>query len=467
MKYHTKNYKDVLNELNSSLSGLSNKEANDRLKKDGYNELNNNKKNNLLILLLKQFKEIMLLVLIIAGIISIILKEYSDAIIIFIVVIMNALLNFFQEYKAEKEVENLKKLATPLIYVRRDNKVIQIPSIELVKGDIVYLKTGDIISADIRLIECSNLKVDESSLTGESINIEKFSDVVYDAHNEADYSNIAYSGTIVTYGHGMGVVINTGMNTEIGKIAKDLTSQKENLTPLQLNLKELAKKLTYIVLIIISIIMILGLMQKHKFLEMLLISVSIGVAAIPEGLPTVVTISLALGVSKMAKRNAIVRKLSSVETLGASEVICTDKTGTLTENKMTVKEIYLNGINSNDQNNFEKYQYNNVFFLVSSLCNSLLIDSSNVQGDSLEKALYIYSLNKGYNKDNLLKDYLLINETQFDSIIQELGVNLDKTSPEYLSTLIEVNFFAYFCILITLWIVFTMCHKILPRRKFR
>ena len=434
MKYHTKNYKDVLNELNSSLSGLSNKEANDRLKKDGYNELNNNKKNNLLILLLKQFKEIMLLVLIIAGIISIILKEYSDAIIIFIVVIMNALLNFFQEYKAEKEVENLKKLATPLIYVRRDNKVIQIPSIELVKGDIVYLKTGDIISADIRLIECSNLKVDESSLTGESINIEKSSDIVYDAHNEADYSNIAYSGTIVTYGHGMGVVINTGMNTEIGKIAKDLTSQKENLTPLQLNLKELAKKLTYIVLIIISIIMILGLMQKHKFLEMLLISVSIGVAAIPEGLPTVVTISLALGVSKMAKRNAIVRKLSSVETLGASEVICTDKTGTLTENKMTVKEIYLNGIKYNDQNNFEKYQYNNVFFLVSSLCNSLLIDSSNVQGDSLEKALYIYSLNKGYNKDNLLKDYLSINELPFDSKRKMMSTQYKYNNKYYVFT---------------------------------
>lgn len=415
MKYHTKSYDEVLKELDSSLSGLSNNEALERLKKDGPNELNNNKKLNVIFLLLKQFKEIMLIVLIIAGIISILLKEYSDAIIIFVVVIMNALLNFFQEFKAEKEVENLKKLATPLIYVRRENKVIQIPSIELVKGDIIYLKTGDIISADIRLIECSNLKVDESSLTGESINIEKNSDVVYDAHHEADYSNIAYSGTIVTYGHAMGVVINTGMNTEIGKIAANLTTQKENLTPLQLNLKELAKKLTYIVLVIITIIMILGLMQRNNFLEMVLIAVSIGVAAIPEGLPTVVTISLALGVSKMAKKNAIVRKLSSVETLGASEIICTDKTGTLTENKMTVKEIYLNGINYSDQDNIDSLQYNNVFFITSSLCNSLLIDSSNVQGDSLEKALYLYSLNKGYNKDNLLKDYNLVNELPFDS----------------------------------------------------
>ena len=195
------------------------------------------------------------------------------------------------------------------------------------------------------------------------------------------------------------------MQTEIGKIATHLTTQKDNLTPLQLNLKELAKKLTYIVLAVITLIMILGLMQKNNFLEMLLIAVSIGVAAIPERLPTVVTISLALGVSKMAKKNAIVRKLSSVETLGASEIICTDKTGTLTENKMSVKEIYLNGNNFNNLDNIEYYEYNNVFFIASSLCNSLLIDSSNVQGDSLEKALYLYSFDKGYKKDNLLKDY--------------------------------------------------------------
>lgn len=415
MKYHTKNYEEVLNELSSSLSGLSNNEAKKRLDTYGLNELKSKKKMNVILLLLKQFKEIMLIVLMIAGLISILLKEYSDALIIYVVVIMNALLNFIQEYKAEKEVENLKKLSTPLVYVRRENKVIQIPSNELVIGDIIYLKTGDIISADVRLIECVNLKVDESSLTGESINIEKHSEIIYDAHNEIDYSNIAYSGTIVTYGHAMGVVINTGMNTEIGKIAKGLVEQKETLTPLQLNLKELAKKLTIIVLVIISIIMILGLMQKNPFLEMLLIAVSIGVAAIPEGLPTVVTISLALGVSKMAKKNAIIRKLSSVETLGASEVICTDKTGTLTENKMTVKEIYLNLSLCNENNNLSSYKYNNIFFIISSLCNSLLIDSSLVQGDSLEKALYIYSLNNGYNKDNLLKDYKFINELPFDS----------------------------------------------------
>ena len=415
MEYHKIEYTKVLKELNSSLSGLSNNEAKNRLIKDGYNEIKNINKFNIIKLLLKQFKEIMLIVLIIAGIISILLKEYSDSIIIFIVVILNALLNFFQEYKAEKEVENLKKLTTPIVTIRRENKILEIPSSHLVKGDIIYIKTGDIISADIRLIECSNLKVDESSLTGESINIEKSPNIIKDAHNEIDYSNIAYSGTIVTYGHAMGVVIQTGMDTEIGKIANNLTNQKEELTPLQLNLKELAKKLTIIVLVIISIIMILGLMQKHNFLEMLLISVSIGVAAIPEGLPTVVTISLALSVSKMAKKNAIVRKMSSVETLGASEIICTDKTGTLTENKMSVKEIYLNGNTYNELDNIENEQYNNVFFITASLCNSLLIDSSKVQGDSLEKALYLYSLDKGYNKDNLLKDYKFINELPFDS----------------------------------------------------
>lgn len=415
MEYHKKTYEEVLKELNSSLSGLSNLEAKKKLNEDGLNEINDKKKFKILFILLKQFKEIMLLVLIAAGIISIFLKEYSDAIIIFIVVIMNALLNFVQEFKAEKEVENLKKLSTPLIYVRRDNKVIRIPSNELVKGDIVYLKTGDIVSADIRLIECSNLKIDESSLTGESINIEKFSDVIYDNHKEIEYTNMAFSGTIVTYGHAMGVVVNTGMNTEIGKIAKHLTTQKESLTPLQLNLKDLAKKLTIIVLVIVAFIMILGLMQHHNFLEVLLLSVSIGVAAIPEGLPTVVTISLALSVSKMAKKNAIVRKLSSVETLGASEIICTDKTGTLTENKMSVQEIYINNNIYSKDNYLENNNSNNVLFICSSLCNSLLIDSLNVQGDSLEKALYLYAYEKGYNKDNLLKDYTFINEIPFDS----------------------------------------------------
>ena len=434
MKYHTKNYEEVLKILNSSLSGLSNEEAIKRFKEFGPNELTSKKKNKILFMLLKQFKEIMLIVLIIAGIISILLKEYSDSIIIFVVVIMNALLNFFQEFKADKEVENLKKLSTPLIYVRRENRIIQIPSNEIVIGDIIYLKTGDIVSADVRLIECSNLKINEASLTGESIEIEKHSNVVYDSHNEADYSNIAYSGTIVTYGHAMGVVIKTGMDTEIGKIAKDLSTQKETLTPLQINLKELAKKLTYIVLGVIALIMILGLMQDNNFLEMLLISVSIGVAAIPEGLPTVVTISLALGVSKMAKKNAIIRKLSSVETLGASEIICTDKTGTLTENKMSVKEIYLNGTLTSDLENISTNQNNNVFFITSSLCNSLLLDSSSVQGDSLEKAIYLYSLSKGYNKEKILKDYKFINELPFDSKRKMMSTQYKKENKYYTFT---------------------------------
>lgn len=434
MKYHTKNYEEVLKILNSSLSGLSNEEAIKRFKEFGPNELTSKKKNKILFMLLKQFKEIMLIVLIIAGIISILLKEYSDSIIIFVVVIMNALLNFFQEFKADKEVENLKKLSTPLIYVRRENRIIQIPSNEIVIGDIIYLKTGDIVSADIRLIECSNLKINEASLTGESIEIEKHSNVVYDSHNEADYSNIAYSGTMVTYGHAMGVVIKTGMDTEIGKIATDLSTQKETLTPLQINLKELAKKLTYIVLGVIVLIMILGLMQDNSFLEMLLISVSIGVAAIPEGLPTVVTISLALGVSKMAKKNAIIRKLSSVETLGASEIICTDKTGTLTENKMSVKEIYLNGTLTSDLENISTNQNNNVFFITSSLCNSLLLDSSSVQGDSLEKAIYLYSLSKGYNKEKILKDYKLINELPFDSKRKMMSTQYKKENKYYTFT---------------------------------
>ncbi len=434
MQYQTKTSDEVLKELHSSLSGLSNKEAMDRLNKNGLNALVEKKNLNAIFMFLKQFKEIMLLVLIIAGIISILLKEYSDAIIIFIVVIMNALLNFIQEFKAEKEVENLKKLSIPLVYVRRDNKVKQISSNEIVVGDIIYLKTGDIISADIRLLETSNLKVDESSLSGESIDIEKNENINYDAHHEISDSNLVYKGTIVTYGHAMGVVIKTGMQTEIGKIATQLTSQKENLTPLQLNLKELSKNLTYIVLAIIIVIMILGLMQKNNFLEMLLISVSIGVAAIPEGLPTVVTISLALGVSKMSKKNAIVRKLSSVETLGASEVICTDKTGTLTENKLSVKEIYLNGLSYDETSNLDYYKYNNTFFIILALCNSLLIDSSLVQGDSLEKALYLYASNKGYSKDDLLKNYRFINEIPFDSKRKMMSTQFKYNNKYYVFT---------------------------------
>ena len=293
---------------------------------------------------LDQFRDFMILVLIAAAIISGIIGEPSDTIAIIVIVILNAVIGFIQEYRAEKAMAALKKMAAPSATVIRNGMPETISASQLVPGDFVMLEAGKIVPADMRLVEAAQLKVEEASLTGESVPVEKHIKELPDEHLPiGDRKNIAYKGTFVTYGRGSGVVVATGMNTELGKIAAMLQEGAEVKTPLQKRLAAFGKKLAIAVLIICAVVFGIGIMRGEPPLLMLLTAISLAVAAIPEALPAVVTISLALGAKKLVKQNALIRKLPAVETLGSVTHICSDKTGTLTLNKMTVEEVYVDG----------------------------------------------------------------------------------------------------------------------------
>ncbi len=321
--------------------GLSSDEANKRLEKYGQNELKEAKRDSLFKRITNQLKDFLVLILIGASIISGIVGEISDAIVIIAIVIVNAILGVVQEGKAEQALAALKKMSSPNARVLRNGSVLIIPAKNLVPGDVVLIEAGDSIPADLRLIESVNLKVEEASLTGESVPVEKDSKAVYDSEvSLGDRKNITYMSTAVTYGRGKGIVIGTGVNTQIGKIAEAIQSYKEEATPLQLKLNELGKWLGLGCIIICLMVFAIGFLRGEDILEMLLVSISLAVAAIPEGLTVVVTIVLALGMKRMAQRNAIVKKLLAVETLGCVTVICSDKTGTLTQNEMTVVKAF-------------------------------------------------------------------------------------------------------------------------------
>ncbi|SDG96102.1 Ca2+-transporting ATPase [Alteribacillus persepolensis] len=321
----------------STTAGLENGQAKARLRQVGPNTLEQKKKVPGWLLFLRQFQDTMILILIAATVISAALGEYIDAITIVFIVIMNGILGFIQENKAEKSLDALKELASPTMTVRRSGQWMTIPSAEAVPGDIVKLTGGDKISADIRLLEASNVMAEESALTGESFPVQKHADVLTSSDvSIGEKENMAFAGTLVTKGHGIGVIVATGMQTEMGKIAHMLSDSENSETPLQRRLSHLGKMLITGALILTALVVILGIMQGQPVYKMLLSGVSLAVAAIPEGLPAIVTVVLALGVQRMIKRNAIVRQLPAVETLGCASVICSDKTGTLTQNKMKV-----------------------------------------------------------------------------------------------------------------------------------
>lgn len=333
----------VLTELQSSSEGLSSNEAKSRLDAYGKNELAEGKKKSLLMKFAEQFKDFMILVLLAAAIISAIVShEIVDSIIILLVVIINAIMGVFQEAKAEQAIEALKQMSTPNATVLRDGHTLTIKSDELVPGDIVMLEAGDVVPADIRLLEAASLKIEEAALTGESVPVEKETGVLPAGDiGIGDRVNMAFSNSNVTYGRGKGVVVNTGMSTEVGKIADMLAQADETETPLKNNLNDLGKFLTIAIIAIAVIMFIVGtLINGTSFVDMLLTSISLAVAAIPEGLPAIVTIILALGTQVMAKRNSVIRKLPAVETLGSTDIIASDKTGTLTLNQMTVEKLY-------------------------------------------------------------------------------------------------------------------------------
>ena len=333
----------VLKELSSSSSGLKEDEAKLRLIKYGTNELKEKKENKFFKILVNQLKSFVVYILIAAVVISLITEEYLDATVIAAILVLNTLLGFVQEYRAEKAIESLKKLESKSILVVRNNEKKLIDTKSLVPGDVIVIEEGIKVPADCYLLECYEIEADEAILTGESFPVKKEINVIKKDSQVAERINMLFSSTTVTKGRGKAIVTNTGMNTEVGKIATLIQDQEDKQTPLQKKLDKVGRTLGTLVIAITVIIFITGLIDKQNPADMLLIAISLAVAAVPEGLPAIVTIALALGTKRMVKRNVLIRKLSSVETLGSTTIICADKTGTMTQNKMEITKFYIDG----------------------------------------------------------------------------------------------------------------------------
>lgn len=410
--WQTQNKEEVLRKLSTNeKAGLTQEEVQERQKKEGKNKLEDKKKEGLVVKLIKQFNDFMIIILIFASIISAGVSywqgenDYMDSIIIIAIVILNAIMGVVQEAKAEKSIEALKQMTPQLAKVIREGKVQEIGSEELVKGDIIMLEAGNYVPADCRLLESYNLKIEESSLTGETIPSEKEANCICGQDSPlGDQKNVAFMASIVVNGHGKAVVTETGMNTAVGKIAGMIIEEESPETPIQKKLGQVGKILGLVCLAICAIIFLIGIIKKIEPIEMFLTSVGLAVAAIPEGLPAIVTIVLSIGVTKMAKKNSIIRKLPAVETLGSSTVICSDKTGTLTQNKMTVVEIKAN----DKQKAIE----------LATLCTDCEITGDNspeVSGEPTEKAIVEKALEWRKNKKNLEEIMPRVNEIPFDS----------------------------------------------------
>ena len=386
MKAYTEKVEDVLKKLNTNENGLSFDEADKRLLENGKNEIVKKKKNSILKMLLSQITDKMIIILFIAALLSFILGEKAEGIVILVIIVINTVISIFQEKKAADAVEALKNMNAPTAHVIRDGVKRVIPASEIVIGDIVYLEAGFIVPADIRLISDSELLIDESALTGESVSVNKDASVILDENVAlGDRINMAFSGTIINCGTAVGVVTSTGMNTEVGKIAHLLENTDEVSSPLKRKLEAVGKALSIVGIIISVLIFIIGLCYGKDITLLLMIAISLAISVIPEGLPATATIVMALGVQRMADKNALVKKLPAVETLGSASVICTDKTGTLTQNKMTVvKSLFYDELVLNKQGEVP------ISFLMGcKLCNNASL-GDNVIGDPTEVALLEY-----------------------------------------------------------------------------
>lgn len=418
--FYTQSQKDVLEAVESNIDGLTSQEAKSRLDAYGHNELEEGEKRSLVAKFLDQFKDLMIIILLVAAVLSVITsggEGVTDAIIILTVVVLNAAFGVYQEGQAEAAIEALKNMSSPLARVRRDGHVVEVDSKDLVPGDIVLLEAGDVVPADMRLLETASLKIEEAALTGESVPVEKEADaeVAADA-GIGDRLNMAYQNSNVTYGRGLGVVTNTGMYTEVGHIAGMLASADETDTPLKQNLNQLSKVLTYVVIIIAAITFAVGVFLRGEApLAGLMTAVALAVAAIPEGLPAIVTVVLSLGTQTLAKRNAIVRKLPAVETLGSTEIIASDKTGTLTMNQMTVEKVFYDGsLHEADEPIALGLDLPLLRSVV--LANDTKIDQEGkLIGDPTETAFIQFALDKGYDVKAYLEAYPRIAEVPFDS----------------------------------------------------
>ncbi|MCQ8264361.1 cation-translocating P-type ATPase [Streptococcus suis] len=422
--FYTQNEEQVLSSLESSVEGLTSQEASKRLAEYGRNELDEGEKRTLLAKFLDQFKDLMIIILIAAAILTVITEGshgLTDAIIILAVVILNAAFGVYQEGQAEAAIEALKNMSSPVARVRRDGHVVEVDSKDLVPGDIVLLEAGDVVPADMRLLEANSLKIEEAALTGESVPVDK--DLSKELAEDApigDRVNMAYQNSNVTYGRGLGVVTNTGMFTEVGHIAGMLANADETDTPLKQNLNQLSKVLTYAVLIIAAITFAVGMFRRDPSLTVgeaalanLMTSVALAVAAIPEGLPAIVTVVLSLGTQVLAKRNSIIRKLPAVETLGSTEIIASDKTGTLTMNQMTVEKVYTNGQLVDAK---EALDASNTTLRVMNFANDTKVDpSGKLIGDPTETALVQFGLDQHFDVREVLVAEPRVAELPFDS----------------------------------------------------
>ena len=416
--FYTQGEEEVLKSLDTSIDGLSTAQAKERLDAYGYNELDEGEKRSLLSKFIDQFKDLMIIILLVAAALSVItegMHGLTDACIILAVVVLNAAFGVYQEGQAEAAIEALKNMSSPLARVRRDGNVVEIDSRELVPGDIVLLEAGDVVPADMRLLEAASLKIEEAALTGESVPVEK--DITETVEAEAgigDRVNMGYQNSNVTYGRGTGVVTNTGMYTEVGKIADMLANADESQTPLKQSLEQLSKTLTYLIIAIALVTFLVSVfIRGEQPLEGLMVAVALAVAAIPEGLPAIVTILLSLGTTTLAKRNSIVRKLPAVETLGSTEIIASDKTGTLTMNQMTVEKVYTNG---QLQSAATELSADNTTLRIMNFANDTKVDpDGKLIGDPTETALVQFGLDHNFDVRDVLKSEPRVAELPFDS----------------------------------------------------
>lgn len=407
------------------VNGLAEDEVKKRQEKYGKNVLKEKKKESIIVKFVKQFNDFMIIILIIASIISAMTSymqgenDYIDSIIIIAIVILNAIMGIIQEERAEKSIESLKKLTPKITKIVRDKKTQEINAENLVPGDIIELETGNYVPADCRIIEGFNLKIEESSLTGETEPVEKNNQAILkDKIPLGDMKNMGFMGSIVVSGRGKAIVTETGMNTKIGKIANMINEEETPETPIQKKLSEVGKILGIVCLVICAVIYVIGILKKVEPVEMFMTSVGLAVAAIPEGLPAIVTIMLSIGVTKMSKKNSIIRKLPAVETLGCSNVICSDKTGTLTQNKMTVRALY----SDNDE----------LLLKLGSMCTDCEIERNSAKGEPTEVAIVNKALEKGINKNDLYNENKRVSEIPFDSN-RKLMTTVHKNNDKYIS----------------------------------
>ncbi len=430
MNWYSKKIQDIEAELNSNCEkGLSKKQVTKRLEKFGLNQLEQAEQKSAFLIFLSQFKDFMVIILLVATLISGLLGEYVDAVAIILIVLLNGVLGFIQERKAEKSLQALKELTAPKTLVLRDGKWMEIPTMEIVIGDIVRITSGSRVSADLRLIDSQSLYVDESALTGESVPSHKSSKTMHDEDLIiADQDNMLFKGTLAVKGYGIGLVVATGMQTEMGKIAHLIQNTGTIVTPLQRKLEQLGKILIVVAVLLTTLVVVAGILHGHDVYTMFLAGVSLAVAAIPEGLPAIVTVSLALGVQRMIKRRAIVRRLPAVETLGCATVICSDKTGTLTQNEMTVthlwtfgKEVEVGGTGYHPAGEFSSPITSDINMLLSFglLCShaSIVKEKKDYKliGDPTEGALVVAAMKAGIEQSIRTKQYRVLREFPFDS----------------------------------------------------